>query len=102
MELKERIDEVKDSTFDENNKEKKKIESKAIQQKISICRVFAYFIIYSFLGFVIETLFALINFGVLESRKGFLYGPFSPIYGVGAVVMIVFLLQTLFFVTGSN
>lgn len=58
---------------------------------ISIWRVFAYFIIYSFLGFVIETLFALVNYGVFESRKSFLYGPFCCIYGVGAVIIILVL-----------
>ena len=58
---------------------------------ISICRLLAYFIIYSFIGFVIETLFALFMYNVLESRQSFLYGPFCGIYGVGAVIMIMFL-----------
>ena len=58
-------------------------------QKISIWKIFAYFIIYSFVGFVVETLFALVNYNVLESRKSFLYGPFCGIYGVGAVVLIL-------------
>ncbi len=59
--------------------------------EISMWRVCAYFIIYSFLGFVIETLFALFNYGVFESRQSFLYGPFCSIYGVGAVVIILVL-----------
>lgn len=58
---------------------------------VSLWRVCAYFIIYSFLGFVIETLFALINYGVFESRQSFLYGPFCCIYGLGAVVIILVL-----------
>lgn len=58
---------------------------------ISIWRLFAYFIIYSFLGFLIETLFGLVTKGVIESRKSFLYGPFCGIYGLGAAVMILFL-----------
>lgn len=58
---------------------------------ISIWRLFAYFIIYSVVGFVIETLFGLLTKGLLESRKSFLYGPFCSIYGVGAVSMILFL-----------
>lgn len=58
---------------------------------ISIWRLLAYFIIYSFIGFVIETLFALFMYNVLESRQSFLYGPFCGIYGVGAVIMIMFL-----------
>ena len=39
---------------------------------ISIWRLFAYFIIYSVVGFVIETLFGLLTKGLLESRKSFL------------------------------
>ena len=58
---------------------------------IRIWRLLAYFIIYSFIGFVIETLFALFMYNVLESRQSFLYGPFCGIYGVGAVIMIMFL-----------
>ena len=55
----------------------------------SIWRLIAYFIIYSVLGFVIETAFGAVTKGVLESRKSFLYGPFCAIYGLGAVVMIL-------------
>lgn len=56
---------------------------------ISIWRIFAYFIIYSVVGFVIETIFGILTKGVLESRKSFLYGPFCSIYGLGAVLMIL-------------
>lgn len=58
-------------------------------QKFTIWRIFAYFIIYSFVGYVVETLFALINYNIIESRKSFLYGPFCGIYGVGAIVLIL-------------
>ena len=58
---------------------------------INIWEIFAYFIIYSIAGYFIETSFAIIRYGVLESRQSFLYGPFCSIYGVGAVVMIIFL-----------
>lgn len=56
---------------------------------LSIWRIMAYFIIYSFIGYIIETIFGLLTLGVLESRQSFLYGPFCGIYGVGAVLMIV-------------
>lgn len=56
---------------------------------ISIWRICAYFIIYSVVGFIIETLFAIIFHNVFESRQSFLYGPFCSIYGIGAVVMIL-------------
>ena len=58
---------------------------------LSIWRILAYFIIYSFAGFIIETLFGLFTKGVIESRKSFLYGPFCSIYGLGATVMLMFL-----------
>ena len=58
-------------------------------KNFSIWRLIAYFIIYSVLGFFIETIFGLITKGVVESRKSFLYGPFCAIYGVGAVIMIL-------------
>lgn len=57
----------------------------------SIWRILAYFIIYSFIGYIIETLFGMATKGVWESRQSFLYGPFCSIYGLGAVAMIVFL-----------
>ena len=56
---------------------------------ITIWRLLAYFIIYSIAGYIIETAFGFFTKGLLESRKGFLYGPFCPIYGVGAVLMIL-------------
>ncbi len=55
----------------------------------SIWRILAYFIIYSVVGFIIETTFGAITKGVIESRQSFLYGPFCAIYGVGAIVMIL-------------
>ena len=57
----------------------------------SIWRLLAYFIIYSVVGYIIETLFGIVTKGVWESRQSFLYGPFCGVYGLGAVVMIVFL-----------
>ena len=53
--------------------------------------LFWYFIIFSFVGLIIETLFCYITTGVIESRKGFLIGPFCPIYGVGATCLIFLL-----------
>jgi len=44
--------------------------------EISIWRLFSYFIIYSFIGYIIETLFGIATKGVWESRQSFLYGPF--------------------------
>ena len=59
------------------------------KKKLSIWRILAYFTIYSFLGYIIETVFAIIFCGVIESRQSFLYGPFSGVYGAGAVILIL-------------
>lgn len=56
---------------------------------ITVYRILVYFAIYSVLGYILETIFALVMYGKFESRQGFLYGPVCPIYGVGAVIMIV-------------
>lgn len=68
---------------------KKKSKKKFTIFGFTIIRILAYFIIYSILGFIIETVFGLMTKGVIESRKSFLYGPFCGIYGVGAVIMII-------------
>ena len=47
-----------------------------------------YFVIYSFLGWILETIFALFVLGKFVKR-GFLYGPVCPIYGFGAVLIIL-------------
>ena len=57
-------------------------------KKVTIWKLFYYMIIYSFFGFVLETLYALITAGVLESRQSFIYGPFCIIYGIGAIIII--------------
>lgn len=57
----------------------------------NLWEILAYFIIYSIAGYIIETSFALIRYGVFESRQSFLYGPFCSIYGIGAIIMIIFL-----------
>jgi len=46
-----------------------------------------YFVLYSFLGWVQETLYCSIKERHFVSR-GFLYGPVCPIYGVGVLMMV--------------
>lgn len=75
--------------INKNNKKNKKEKKKITIFGFTIIQILAYFIIYSIIGFVIETIFGLLTKGVIESRKSFLYGPFCGVYGLGAVVMIV-------------
>lgn len=51
-----------------------------------LSKYFVYFIIYSFMGWIYESIFCTIKNGKWEKR-GFLYGPICPIYGVGATTM---------------
>lgn len=87
-----------------NNKEAEiknkaeQINNKTTEQKkkftimgLSVWRILAYFIIYSVVGYIIETIFGIITKGTWESRQSFLYGPFCAIYGLGAAIMIIFL-----------
>lgn len=53
--------------------------------------IILYFSIYAFLGWVTEVLYAYWSRGYFVNR-GFLYGPFCPIYGSG-IVLVVFLLN---------
>ena len=43
------------------------------------------FIVGSFLGFLCETIWCIIRWKKLESRKGLIYGHFIPIYGIATV-----------------
>ena len=49
-----------------------------------------YFFIFSVFGWIMETVFSFIVLGHFTNR-GFLYGPLCPIYGWGAIILIIFL-----------
>lgn len=61
-----------------------------MENHIEIVKIIMYFIIYSFFGWVMESVIK-----TVVQRKpinsGFLYGPFCPIYGFGAIIMFLFL-----------
>lgn len=50
--------------------------------------IFFYFILYAFLGWCVEVLYASKNKGEFVNR-GFLNGPFCPVYGFGAIFLIL-------------
>lgn len=47
------------------------------------------FVIGSVLGVIIETIWCLLKNRRFESRKGLIYGPFNPLYGVAAVALSI-------------
>ena len=63
-------------------------QQKEQQNLIMQNKIIFYFIIYSFLGWCLESVYKTIIFKK-PTNSGFLYGPFCPMYGIGAVMMIV-------------
>ncbi|MDE5897101.1 MAG: putative ABC transporter permease, partial [Clostridia bacterium] len=57
---------------------------------LTLYEVFAYFFLYSFLGWVSEVAFHAITAGKFVNR-GFLNGPVCPIYGTGVVAILLIL-----------
>lgn len=55
-----------------------------------IFNILTYFIIYSFLGWVMESIVRTIAEKKIINT-GFLHGPICPIYGIGAIIMFLFL-----------
>ncbi len=58
---------------------------------ITLKQLLWYFIFFSIFGLIIETIFCYATMGILESRKGLIWGPFCPVYGVGACIFIIML-----------
>ena len=64
-----------------------------LSKKIKLNRIQTltmYFFIFAFLGWVMETLYSIYTLGHF-TKRGFLYGPICPIYGFGALMLILFL-----------
>lgn len=51
--------------------------------------IFWVFIIGSILGYIVEMIVALAKNGYFESRQGLIYGPFTPVYGIGGIVYYI-------------
>ena len=61
--------------------------------KLGWYQIVMIFFIGSVLGLILEEVWMFITMGVTESRVGLVWGPFSPLYGVGAVLLTLVTFQ---------
>lgn len=61
--------------------------------KIGWYQIVMIFFIGSVLGLILEEVWMFITMGATESRVGLVWGPFSPLYGVGAVLLTLVTFQ---------
>ena len=55
-----------------------------------LTKIFFIFMIGSIIGYIVEMIVAFVQEGHFESRQGVLYGPFTPVYGIGIIVFYLF------------
>lgn len=60
------------------------MEKKKLVKELAV--IFWIFIIGSIVGYIVEMIVVLFQKGYFESRQGLIYGPFTPVYGIGGVV----------------
>ena len=62
-----------------------------INSAINVYKIVWIFTIGSVLGYCVEMLWCYVRNGHFESRKGLIYGPISPVYGIGGVALTLLL-----------
>ena len=55
--------------------------------RLSFIETIWVFIIGGILGYIVETFFYLIKYHHYVNKQGLIYGPFKPIYGLGAIIL---------------
>ena len=73
----------------DNNTNIKQINKHTENQFSKSRLLFIYFILFAVIGWILETLYSIYELGYF-TKRGFLYGPLCPIYGFGALILIMF------------
>lgn len=66
-------------------------EKKVFAQGYCFVKVFAFFVLGCIIGTYYEEILWYIRFREKVNRQGIFYGPFSPIYGLGVCIFVIFL-----------
>lgn len=83
--MEEEIDNLNKEKAIKKNKTKKIVKKKLPR----IYLYFIYFLIFAIVGWLLETCFSFYSLGHF-TKRGFLFGPLCPIYGLGALILIMF------------
>lgn len=67
------------------------METKVFAKGYCFTKIFIFFVIGCIIGTYYEEILNFVKYGTYSDRQGLLYGPFSPIYGVGIAIFVVFL-----------
>ena len=84
---KEKLKEKKIYKENIENEKAKGLENKKSKLNESQKMVY-FFFIYSFIGWLLETIFCFVTLGYV-TKRGFLYGPLCPIYGFGMLILTI-------------
>ena len=67
------------------------MENKKFAEGYCFIKIFIFFLIGCLIGTYYEEILWFIRYGEWSNRQGLIYGPFSPIYGVGVAIFAIFL-----------
>ena len=85
--MEQKIDSTKDEAL---TVEQKSLKEKSKSKKLPRAYLyFIYFLIFAFIGWLLETSYSFYELGHF-TKRGFLFGPLCPIYGWGALILIIF------------
>lgn len=91
QEIADKLEEVKLDNMKEYTTVYESKEEKPFAFGLCFTKLFYIFVIGSFVGTVLETIWAVIVEGHFEFRVGMVYGPFIPVYGGGACFLTIVL-----------
>lgn len=91
QEIADKLEEVKLDNMKEYTTIYERKEEKPFAFGLCFTKLFYLFIIGSFVGTILETIWAVIVEGHFEFRVGMVYGPFIPVYGGGACFLTIVL-----------